>query len=117
MDNPGGWSPYTFRPVFSSNKNKKRSDNSLSDEESEETSKTKTKKKGSGGKYLHHAMPCGAIPVPEDGTTGKQMLGGWEFFYQGWQHQNPTEENCRKGSNRDVVFPEGREVRLDGEYP
>ncbi len=24
VDNPGGWSPYTFRPVFSSNKNKKR---------------------------------------------------------------------------------------------
>ena len=23
VDNPGGWSPYTFRPVFSSNKNKK----------------------------------------------------------------------------------------------
>ncbi len=36
VDNPGGWSPYTFRPVFSSNKNKKRSDDSLSDKESED---------------------------------------------------------------------------------
>jgi hypothetical protein len=116
VDNPGGWSPYTFRPVFSSNKNKRRSeDDSLSDKEINDTSKSK-KKKGSGGQYLHHAMPCGAIPVPQDGTTGKRMLGGWEFFYQGWQHSNPTEENCRKGSNRDIVFPEGREVRLDGEY-
>ena len=55
-------------------------------------SKTKTKKKGSGGKYLHHAMPCGARPIPINDNTGKREVGGWEFFYQGWQHQNPTEE-------------------------
>jgi len=74
---PAGWMPpgpeegWLPKQV---NANKGEVAYSLSDEESEETSKTKTKKKGSGGKYLHHAMPCGAIPVPEDGTTaGKRM--------------------------------------------
>ncbi|MFM8622856.1 MAG: hypothetical protein ACKOB3_05715, partial [Holophagaceae bacterium] len=115
VDNPARWSSYTFRPVFQS-KRKTMGTDGTNDVETDETSVTKAKAKGKSGQYLHHAMPCGAIPIPIDDNTGKREAGGWEFFYQDWKHPNPTKENCRLGSDRDTVFPEGREVQLDGEY-
>jgi hypothetical protein len=65
VDNPGGWSSYTFRPMFEPR----------------------------GGKYICHAMPAGTVPVPINAVMGKRGEGGYEFFYQGWTQENPTREN------------------------
>jgi hypothetical protein len=35
-----------------------------------------------GGKYICHAMPDGAVPVPINDVMGKREEGGYEFFYQ-----------------------------------
>ncbi len=67
MDNPGGWSTYTFRPIFEPR----------------------------GGKYICHAMPAGIVPVPTNAVMGKREAGGYEFFCKGWKEENPTRENCR----------------------
>jgi hypothetical protein len=55
VDNPGGWSSYSFRPMFEPR----------------------------GGKYICYAMPAGAVPVPINDVMGKREEGGYEFFYQG----------------------------------
>jgi hypothetical protein len=44
VDNPGGWSSYTFRPMF----------------------------EPKGGKYICRAMPAGAVPVPINAVMGKR---------------------------------------------
>ncbi len=54
VDNPGGWSTYTFRPMFEPR----------------------------GGKYICHAMLAGAVPVPINAETGKREAGGYGFFYK-----------------------------------
>jgi hypothetical protein len=41
---------------------------------------------------------------------------GYEFFYQGWKHPNPTMFNCWLGSDVNTVFPDGREVQLKAPY-
>ncbi len=81
VDNPGRWSSYTFRPVFQNYKKMTESD-TASEGETEDTSSTKGKGKGKGKavQYLHHAMLCGAIPIPKDTLTGKRLAGGFEFF-------------------------------------
>lgn len=88
MDNPGGWSEYTYQPVF--NKEKKQ--------------------------YLYHAMPSGATVVPKDTTTGKREINGYEFFYNGWTHPFPDETNTRIGATKQNLFPEDRDVQLDKDY-
>jgi hypothetical protein len=52
VDNSGGWSSYTFRPMFEPR----------------------------GGKYICHAMPDGAVPVPINAEMGKKDEGGYTFF-------------------------------------
>jgi hypothetical protein len=88
VDNPGGWSVYTYQPVF--NKEKK--------------------------KYLYHTMPSGATVVLKDTTTGKRELNGYEFFYNGWTHPFPDETNNRMGATKQNLFPENRDVQLDKDY-
>ena len=78
--------------------------------------KGEKQEKRSTGKYLYHAMPSGAVPVPKDPITKKRVVGGYEFFYQGWKHPSLTRFNCRLGSDMNTVFPEGREVQLDAVY-
>ncbi len=85
MDNLGGWSTYTFRPMLEPR----------------------------GGKYICHAMPAGAVPVPINAVTGKREAGGYEFFYKGWKEENPTRENCRFGATKEDLFPADRDVTLD----
>ncbi len=85
VDNPGGWSTYTFRPMFEPR----------------------------GGKYICHAMLAGAVPVPINAITGKREAGGYEFFHKGWKEENPTRENCRFGASRENLFPADRDVTLD----
>jgi hypothetical protein len=48
VDNPGGWSLYTFRPMFEPR----------------------------GGKYICHAMQAGAVPVTINAVMGKREEGG-----------------------------------------
>jgi hypothetical protein len=85
LDNPGGWCLYTFRPMFEQR----------------------------GGKYICHAMPAGAVPVPINAVTGKREAGGYEFFYQGWKQENPTRKNCRFDATREDLFPTCRDSKLD----
>jgi hypothetical protein len=66
-----------------------------------------------GGKYIGHAMPAGAVPVPMNAEMGKREVGGYESFYQGWKNNNPTRENCRFGASREDLFPADRDVTLD----
>jgi len=88
VDNPGGWSSFTYRPMF----------------------------QAKGGKYIGHAMPAGATAVPISEETGKRQSNGYEFFYNGWKQENPTRENCRFGASRDELFPPDRQVQLDINY-
>jgi hypothetical protein len=85
VDNPGGWSLYTLRPMFESR----------------------------GGYYICHVMPAGAVPVPINAVTGKREEGGYAFFYQGWKQENLTRENCIFGATREDLFPTDRDVKLD----
>ena len=88
VDNPGGWSSFTFRPMF----------------------------QAKGGQYIGHAMPAGATVVPKSEETWKRQSQGFEFFYNGWKQENPTRENCRFGASRDELFPPDRQVHLDINY-
>ena len=88
VDNPGGWSSFTYRPMF----------------------------QAKGGQYIGHVMPAGATVVPKSEETGKRQSQGFEFFYNGWKQENPTRENCRFGASRDELFPPDRQVQLDINY-
>ena len=77
-DNPGGWSEYTFAPKFQYKKMKRE-------------------------KYLYHAMPAGATPVPKN-NDGKSTADGFEFFYNGWMRE-VTDPVFRSGATRDNLFP------------
>jgi len=56
INNPAGWSMFTFTPSYH----------------------PKTKK------YDSHMTPSGAHVVPADGT-GKRVMNGWEFHYKNWK--------------------------------
>jgi len=75
IDNPGNWSEYVYCPKFQG--------------------------VGSKGDYVHHSLPSGAMPVPASGD-GKRAVGGFKFFYQGWQKEVP---NLRTGATRDNMWP------------
>ena len=62
VDNPGRWPEFTFHPVFK------------------------------GTKYLHHALPTGAIPVPKN-KDGRRVINGWEFFYNGYNGSDDKSED------------------------
>jgi len=76
--NPGGWSEYTFAPKFQYNKMKRK-------------------------KYVYHAMPAGATPVPMNNDR-KRTADGFEFFYNGWTRES-TDPVFRSGATRDNLFP------------
>ncbi len=64
-------------------------------------------------KYICHAMPADAVPVPINAVMGKREEGGYEFFYQGWKQENPTRENCRFSATREDLFSTDRDIKLD----
>jgi len=88
IDNPGGWSEYTFAPKFQCNKMKRE-------------------------KYLHHVMPAGATLVPRN-NRGKRTSEGFEFFYNGWTRES-TDPVFRSGATRDNLFPRSRKSTLDAD--
>ena len=68
------------------------------------------------GKYLHHAMPSGTTAVPIDPKTNKCEVCGYEFFYKGWTHPYPNDDNHRVGATKENLFPESRALQLDQDY-
>ena len=88
IDNPGGWSNYTFQAKY------KRKGNKVTD-------------------YMYHALPTGATPVPLN-KDGKRSVGGWEFHYQGWKLDENHPTKFRSGATKDDPFPECRKGSLDG---
>ena len=96
IDNPGGWTPFTFRPKF------------------------KRSKEGKVGEYLYHAMPTGVTPIPAD-TNGKRTCQGWEFHYKGWELPPPLRQPddgdfshvFRNGATRENMFPASRKGSVD----
>lgn len=92
VDNPGGWSDYTYVAKFKQNK--------------------------SGGSYIHHALPTGVTPVPAN-ADGKRIINGWEFHYGGdWKNivddsADPNSRLYRDGATRDNMFPRCRSGSLD----
>jgi hypothetical protein len=86
VDNPGGWSEYTFQPKY------------------------KKAEKGKGMVYLRHALPTGATPVPE--VKGKREVAGWKFHYDGsWT--NKSKKQFRSGATKVNPFPDSRNGCLD----
>ena len=83
LDNPGGWSQYSFQPRFEAK---------------------------AGGKYLYHCLPTGATPVPPN-VDGKRFASGWEFNYRGWARAE-ADRIFRDGANRENMFPEHRKGSL-----
>ncbi len=85
VDNPGGWSNYTFRTMFEPR----------------------------GGRKICHAMPAGTVPVPINAVMRKREAGGYEFLYKGWKEEKTTRENCRFGATGENLFPADRDITFD----
>jgi len=88
IDNPGEWSQFTFRPKFQYVNRK-------------------------AAKYLYHALPTGATPVPKD-DNGHRTSDGFEFHYRGWT-RNDDDPVFRSGATWDNMFPDDRKGSLDGD--
>jgi hypothetical protein len=88
LDNPGGWSNYSFQAVFA---------------------KTPQGKKG---EYLRHELPCGATVIPED-ENGQRMVEGWTAHYQGFDLPENSGRRFRDGATRNNIFPEIRHSKLN----
>ena len=92
VDNPGDWSPYTFRPEFEGGGRNKRN----------------------GGQYKGHFLPTGATPVPIQ-SDGKRSISGWEFHYKGWDRTESDVKHGRSDSSTNELFPDSRKGCLDSE--
>jgi hypothetical protein len=85
LDNPAGWSMFTFTPSYHS----------------------KTKK------YEGHTTPTGARVVPSD-ATGKRVMNDWEFYYKNWT-ASPSDLTtyARMGATLGNLKPASRKGCLD----
>jgi len=84
IDNPGGWSMFTFTATF----DKKN-------------------------KYQYHSTPTGARVVPKDGN-GKRVVDGWEFNYKDWKGDEKVKETyARSGAAFGNLKPASRMGCLD----
>ena len=88
VDNPSGWSLYTFRAKFTA--------------------------RGKRGTYTHHEMPASAQVVPKN-ASGHREINGWRFHYKGWLHHLDAGDFWRKNATWDNIFPDDRKSKLDGE--
>jgi hypothetical protein len=85
IDNPAGWSMFTFTPSYH----------------------PKTKK------YDGHTTPSGAHVVPADGT-GKCVMNGWDFHYKNWKAEDfDVQTYVRTGAKFGDLKPESRRGCLD----
>jgi len=76
VDNPGGWSRYTFRPKCKSNNRKKIKEGIETEDEPDGAPTEKAK-------FMCYAMPTGVTPVPLDATTNKRTSADFELHYNG----------------------------------
>ena len=84
VDNPGGWSNYTFQPKYNKEK-----------------------------EYVDHYTPSGAIVVPEN-DDGRREMGGYQFYYEGWSPDDFDKETfVRDDATRKDLRPASRMGRLD----
>lgn len=87
VDNPGGWSQYTFQPTY--NKNNPKS-------------------------YAGHESPTGAKVLPVDTATGKREKNGWHFHYSGWTPDDFDKGTYVRGDAKwGDMKPKDRKGRLD----
>jgi hypothetical protein len=85
LDNPAGWSMYTFTPSYNA----------------------KTKK------YDYHTTPTGARVVPAN-ARGNRFHNGWEFHYQNWTGTVFDQETySRTGAKYGDLKPDSRKGCLD----
>ena len=84
VDNPGGWSTYSYQAAFEQKK---------------------------GKKYVQHQLPTGVVPVPLD-EDGKRTCNGWEFHYKGWSLP-PDVPKFRDEATKEDMFPQFRRGSLD----
>lgn len=85
IDNPAGWSMFTFTPSYH----------------------PKTKK------YDGHTTPSGAHVVPQD-ELGNRKMDGWEFHYKNWKAEEFDEKTyARTGAKFGDLKPESRRGCLD----
>ena len=87
LDNPGGWSNYTYHSKFAG--------------------------VGGHGDYIKHEMPAGARPVPINEETGKRTSGDREFFYKGRQQHNSNPNFVWQGVYKECIFPDNCRAKLD----
>ncbi len=66
IDNPAGWSMFTFTPEFDKQ-----------------------------NKYKFHSTPTGARVVPAD-SNGKRCINGWEFHYKNWKGDEQVESTYKR---------------------
>lgn len=88
VDNPGGWSPYTFQAIFLA--------------------------RGKSGKDLYHEILATAQVVPKN-SAGERTVNGWTFHYKGWRHHLENGDFWRKNATRDNIFPAGQKSKLDAD--
>jgi hypothetical protein len=60
--------------------------------------------------YLRHSLPTGCTPVPKN-DQGIYKYGEWEFFYKGWENDDPNQFRC--GASSANMFPASRQGCLD----
>ena len=88
VDNPGNWSPFSFRAKFN--------------------------EKNGKGNYSYHALPTGVTVVPLD-KDNKRKVDDWKFHYQGWSEDDSAAKKIRHGATATNMFPKSRKGRLDYE--
>jgi len=96
VDNPGGWSEFTYRPKCAT--------------ALKTVTKDGKKKKVKVKECKHHALPTGCTVVPKD-DNGERKVKDWSFHYQGWKPV--TETKFRSGATHDNLFPAERNSSLD----
>ena len=86
IDNPGGWSMYTFTPNYNSK-----------------------------NQYTFHSSPTGARVVPKSEADGsRRCVNGWEFHYQNWKADEVVNNTyARVGAQFGDLKPLSRKGCLD----
>jgi hypothetical protein len=86
IDNPGGWSLFSFQPRF-----------------------------GKKNDYIGHFTPTGAQVVPrDDDVSTTRSINGWDFFYKGWMPDDFDKKTyARVGATSSNLKPLSRKGCLD----
>lgn len=87
LDNPGGWSEYTYQPKYTGSRENRS--------------------------YVGHFTPGGATVVPKN-ENGERVIGEWEFSYCGYEASDADKGNCvRLEATTENIKPDCRKGKLD----